>query len=240
MLRDFEEIYATAAARKGGERPLEELIARTASLPPAEIAALSDDRVLSRMSQRVFSARFSSRIIEQKWPAFETAFDGFDPISSASMSEERYDALLQDRSIVRSPARIRSVARNAQWLVELAAEHGSAARFFASWPDERYVDLLLLVQKRGDRMGGATGMRFIRSLGKPAFVSSPDMVAALVREGVLDGPPSSKRSLHVVQDALNQWARSSGRDLTAISRILAMSIGELPAAQRMPWDEVGL
>jgi len=39
------------------------------------------------------------------------------------------------------------------------------------------LTLLLLVQNRGDRMGGATGMRFIRSLGKPAFVSSPAMLA---------------------------------------------------------------
>ena len=38
MLRDFEEIYAIAAARKGGERPLEELIARTALSTPALLA----------------------------------------------------------------------------------------------------------------------------------------------------------------------------------------------------------
>lgn len=238
-MRPFSEIYAIAAARKGGDEALEALLAKTQSSSPADVAALPDDRVLSRMTRRVFGARFAGRVIDQKWPAFERAFDGFDLHSCSTMSEEHYDALLQDRTIVRSPARIRSVPRNAQWLRELAVEHGSAARFFAAWPDETFVDLLFLVQKRGDRMGGATGMRFIRSLGKPAFVTSPDMVAALVREGVVEGTPSGRRAFQTVQTALNHWAAESGRDLTAVSRVLAMSVGVVPAVQ-MPWEAVGL
>ena len=64
-----------------------------------------------------------------------------------------------------------------------------------------------------------------RDLGKPAFVTSQDVVAALIREGVLDRPPGGKRDLAAIQEAFNAWSGQSGRNLTEISRILAMSIG---------------
>jgi hypothetical protein len=37
-------------------------------------------------------------------------------------------------------------------------------------------------------------------------------------------PPGGKRDLAAIQAAFNQWSGESGRDLTAISRVLAMSI----------------
>ncbi len=51
-------------------------------------------------------------------------------------------------------------------------------------------------------------------------------MAALIREGVLERPPGGKRDLAAIQAAFNRWASESGRDLTSISRVLAMSIGE--------------
>jgi hypothetical protein len=80
------------------------------------------------------------------------------------------------------------------------------------------------LKKRASHLGGDAAGRFLRAIGKPAFITSPDMVAALIREGVLDRPPSGKRDLAVIQATFNQWSSDSGRDLTAISRVLAMSI----------------
>ena len=51
------------------------------------------------------------------------------------------------------------------------------------------------------------------------------MVAALIREGILDRPPGGKRDLAAIQVAFNLWSSESGRDLTAISHVLAMSTG---------------
>src|SRR5205085_507050 len=48
--------------------------------------------------------------------------------------------------------------------------------------------------------------------------------AALIREGVIDKPPSAKRAYCAIQAAFNAWAAESGRDLPTISRTLAMSI----------------
>jgi hypothetical protein len=40
----------------------------------------------------------------------------------------------------------------------------------------------------------------------------------------VDKTPGSKRELAAVQQAFNSWAAESGRSLTEISRILALSI----------------
>jgi hypothetical protein len=68
-------------------------------------------------------------------------------------------------------------------------------------------------------------MRFLRFMGKASFITTRDVSAALIGAGVIDKPPSGKRDLQAVQDAFNAWAKESGRDLTAMSRVLAMSTG---------------
>lgn len=220
----FAEIFALAAARKGGVPALEQILSTTTPRPPAEIALLPDDGILAEMTRRIFYAGFSSKVIDDKWAAFETGFDGFDPNACAFMSEEHFDRLMQDRGIVRNGAKIKSVQVNAQFLLALRTDHGSAARFFANWPDADYVGLLDVLKKRASHLGGDAAGRFLRAIGKPAFIATPDMVAALIRDGVVDRPPSGKRDRATIQAAFNNWSAESGRDLTAISRVLAMSV----------------
>jgi 3-methyladenine DNA glycosylase Tag len=224
-MRRFAEIFALAAQRKGGAAALEAMLTQTASRTPDEIAAIPDDRILAEMTRRIFYAGFSSKVIDDKWDAFEAGFDNFDPNACAFMTEEHFDALTRDRGIVRNGAKIRSVRINGRFLLDLRAEFGSAARFFADWPDADYVGLLDTLKKRANHLGGDAACRFLRAIGKPAFIATPDMVAALIREAVLDRPPGGKRDLATIQAAFNQWSSESGRDLTAISRVLAMSTG---------------
>jgi 3-methyladenine DNA glycosylase Tag len=131
---------------------------------------------------------------------------------------------MRDRGIVRNGSKIKAVQINAQFLLDLKAEHGSAARFFAEWPDSDYVGLLDILKKRASHLGGDAAGRFLRAIGKPAFIASPDMVSALIREGVINRPPGGKRDLAAIQAAFNAWSSESGRDLTAMSRVLAMSV----------------
>jgi 3-methyladenine DNA glycosylase Tag len=230
-MRPFDDIIALAAQRKGGVRALERLLEETPSRSPAAIAATPDDRILAAMTRRVFYAGFSSRVIDAKWEAFETAFRRFDPQACAYITEKRFDALASDTSIVRNLAKIRSVQANAVWMLELAEAHGSAARFLARWPDSDYAGLLEVLKKQGSRLGGESGMRFLRAIGKPAFVLTPDVVTALVREGVVRRAPGGKQDFAAVQSAFNEWSGQSKRDLTQISRILTMSV-ESGAARR--------
>jgi 3-methyladenine DNA glycosylase Tag len=224
-LRDFDKIFALAAARKGGAENLKRILADTKPRPARAVAKLSDDRVLSAMSKTVFAGGFAWHIIDKKWPAFETAFNRFDPHGCAFLNDEQLDALMRDRSIIRSPRKIMGVPRNARFVLDLAAEHGSAARFFADWPDESVIDVIAIIRKRGTGFGFENAARFLRAIGKPAFIDSPDVLKALVREGVLDRPSSGKKALAKIQAALNHWSAESGHDLTTLSRVLAMSGG---------------
>jgi 3-methyladenine DNA glycosylase Tag len=224
-MRSFAEIYAEAAARKGGEGALEGLIAEHRSKTSAELAAIPDHRWLAQMSKCVFQAGFSWKVIDNKWPGFETAFHGFDPKINAVMSDEEFDAHLKDAGIIRNAQKILSVRNNAAFLTDLARGHGSAAAFFAGWPDADFIGLLELMKQRAARLSGETAMRLFRHMGKPSFITSRDVTAALIAAGVIDRPPTGKKDLRAVQDAFNAWAAESGRDLTALSRALALSTG---------------
>lgn len=224
-MRKFSEIYAQAAERKGGEATLEALVAEHRPRSRAELAAAPDDRWLSQMTRCVFQAGFNWKVIDNKWPGFEAAFHGFEPRINAAMSDDEFDARLKDTRIVRNAQKILSVRHNAQFLVDLAAEHGSAARFFADWPDEDFAGLLEVMKKRAARLSGETAMRFFRFMGRPSYITSRDVSAALIAAGVIDKPPSSRRDLQAVQAAFNAWMAETGRDLTSLSRVLALSTG---------------
>ncbi|RBP02413.1 DNA-3-methyladenine glycosylase I [Roseiarcus fermentans] len=224
-MRPFDEIIGLAVGRHGGSDAFERMLAETRPSPLHVIAAIPDDRILATMTRRVFYAGFSSKVIDSKWEAFESAFEHFDPARCAWMTEERLDELLKRPDIVKNGAKIKSVLENGRFVMELAAKHGAAARFFAEWPDKDYVGLLEFLKKNASRLGGETGMRFLRSIGKPAFIPTPDVVRALIREEVLSKSPSGRGDLLKIQAAFNQWSDQSGLDLTSISRTLAMSVG---------------
>jgi len=213
-----------AALRQGGMAALDEILAKSRPSAPDVIATIQDDRILSQMTRCVFQAGFSWKVIDAKWDGFEAAFGRFEPHACAAMPEDRFDALLKDARIVRNGAKIRSVIANARFVLDLAATYGSAARAFADWPDTDYAGLLELLKTRASRLSGNAAMYFLRSIGKPSFIASRSVVAALIREGVLTKPPSGKRDLRAMNDAFNRWAAESGRDLTTISRTLAMSV----------------
>ncbi len=223
-MRAFADIYALAAEHKGGEAALEALITRPAD--PAALRTLGDDRWLAEFSKRVFQAGFNWSVIEKKWPGFEAAFEGFQPSRWALASDEDLDRLLQDTRIVRHATKIRSVFDNAVFLTSLAKEEGRpAGQVFADWPDSDFVGLLDLLKRRGSRLGGGTAQITLRFLGKPAFVLSKDVTAALIREGVIDKAATSKSALAKVQAAFNRWSEESGRSLSEISQVLARSTG---------------
>jgi 3-methyladenine DNA glycosylase Tag len=231
-MRAFDELYEVAADRKGGKDAVEALLPTPKS--HAELSAIADDRWLAGMARRVFQAGFSWSVIDNKWDGFEKAFHGFDIAWCAMMSDAELDDLLQNKEIVRNGQKIVSVRDNAVFLKDLAQEHGSAARFFADWPSDTYVDLLDVLKKSGSRLGGATAQYLLRGMGKDGFLVTADVVAALVREGIVTKSPTSKTDMRKVQDAFNRWSDQSGRPLGHISRVLAFTVesdGHRPGQQ---------
>ncbi len=222
-MRSFDSLYETAATRKGGSRALDALISKPASR--AKLARISDDRWLSAIAKSVFQAGFNWKVVENKWPDIEAAYDGFDPHAVAFQSDDDLDALVRDPRVIRQWKKLKAIRTNAQYLVELAEEHGSAARFFADFPSSRYVELLADMKARGAYLGGTTAQYFLRRMGKDSFILSRDVVAALQREKVFDGSPTSKRSLASIQDAFNTRVDDGGQSLTRVSRVLAFTVG---------------
>lgn len=221
-MRSFAELYERAARRKGGAAVLETLIPTVSSA--AELRAITDDRWLANMTQGVFQAGFVWRVVELKWPGFEAALHAFDPHAVAYLSDENIEKLATDTRIIRHHSKLLATRANAQFVLDLATEHGSTGAFFAASQPRCYADLLTVLKKRGARLGGMTGQYFLRRMGLDSWVLSQDVVRVLVDEGVLHRPPSSLRDLAAVQTAFDGWCEQSGRGLTAVSRVLALSI----------------
>ena len=104
-----------------------------------------------------------------------------------------------------------AVRDNAQFVADIAREHGSFGKFLAQWPAGDQVGLLDLLGKRGARLGGRTGQYFLRFIGKDCFVTSADVVACLRDAGLdISESPTSKKDLRKIQDQFNAWARRPG------------------------------
>ena len=228
----FRTIRARAEKRKGGSEALRRLLPPKPD--PKALAELGDDRVLSEMTRRVFSAGFAWNVIEAKWPAFEEVFLGFEPGRLSLQPDEFWDGLMKDARIVRNGAKIMSVRANASFIRDVAKEHGSFGMLLARWPSSDEIGLLELLAKRGSRLGGNTGQMLLRFLGWDGFVTSKDVVVCL-RDAGLDVADviTSKRDLTKVQAQFNAWAEETGLPFVHLSRICAMSVGENYDADRL-------
>lgn len=221
-MKSFQWIYEHVAAHKAGE----DVEALLPSVKSAEaLAQLTDDRVLSEMSLRIFRAGLKHSVVNSKWPAFEEAFFGFDPEKICLMSDEQLENLMQNDRIIRHWGKIKSVRSNALMVTELGRKTGGFAKFLADWPVEDIVGLWALLKKEGQQLGGKSGAYFLRQIGKDTFIMTDDVVAALKAQGVIDKAPTSKRDLQKVQEAFNQWRDESGRPIAHISRLLSYTVG---------------
>lgn len=221
-MKSFKWLYEHVCAHKSGE-DIEALLpqVRTAD----EIRTISDDRLLSEMSRRVFRAGLKHSVVDGKWPAFEQAFWGFDPHKVALMSDEQLENLMQNDAIIRHWGKIKSVRANALMVTEFATQYGSFANLIADWPEQEITELWALLKKQGQQLGGRSGAYFLRQAGKDTFLLTDDVVAALKAQGIIDKLPTAKRDLKKVQDAFNQWQQESGRPMAQISRLLSYTVG---------------
>jgi 3-methyladenine DNA glycosylase Tag len=224
-MTSFKTIRARAEKRKGGPAALKKLLPHEPD--KKALTKLTDDRVLAEMTQRVFSAGFAWSVIEQKWDGFEAAFLRFQPKELVVQSDDFWHDLTRDQRIVRNGAKIISVRDNAQFILDIAGEHGSFGKFLADWPSSDEIGLLDLLNKRGSRLGGNTGQMILRFIGWDGFVTSKDVVACL-RDAGLDiaEEVKSKGDLAKVQAQFNAWAKETGLPYAHLSRICALSIGE--------------
>ena len=224
-VKKFEQILKRAEKRKGGSRELQRLLPEVVS--DSKLKKLGDDRYLSMMTRIINQAGFSWKVISNKWPEFEEAFLGFDTFKLSLLSPEQWEAYTSDRRVVRNWQKIKAVQDNLYFVRAVAREYGSFGKFIAGWPASDQVGLMAYLKKYGSRLGGNSGMYFLRFMGKDSFVLSRDVVVALRGAGAeINESPTSKRDLQRIQEAFNQWHEESGLPYSHLSRIAACSVGE--------------
>lgn len=220
----FARIYQQAVVRKGGEAALKELLPPLAQA--GQLKSTGDDRYLSEMTRCVFKAGFVWRVIDNKWPGFEAAFEGFVPLYWQQVPPEVLENLLQDERIVRNMQKIRTVPGNARMIIEAGREHGSFGVFLNSWPADDQAGLLLWLKQHGARLGGNTAQYFLRRVGWDGYILSSDVMAGLQREQLVDATPGTKKALMQAQRAFNAWHQETGLPYSHLSRILSFSVGD--------------
>ena len=221
-MRDYKWLNEYCLNRFGSAEALEARLPQPCSAD--ELRALSDDRYLSLLSLRIFRAGLKHSLVDAKWPAFEEVFFGFDPEKVVLMGAERLESLMQDARIIRHLGKLKSVPRNAQFMLDVAKEKGSFAALIADWPVTDIVGLWQYLAKHGSQLGGLSAPRFLRMVGKDTFIPSDDMVAALKAQNIIDKAPTSQRDRAAVQAAFNQWHAQSGRPLCQLSVMLAHTV----------------
>lgn len=220
MVVRFVEIDEAAVARYG-RAAVEARLVHPRS--PEELRALPEDRYLSAMSRRIFTAGLAHALVDRKWPAFEEVFAGFDPEVCARLPDERIEELLADRRLIRNLPKLRAVRANARAILELRAEGGIGA-WIAAWPEEDIVGSWDELARRFQQLGGNSAAYFLRMVGKDTFILTDAVVRALRQWGVVEGEPASKPARAAVQAAFLDWRKETGRPLCQLSQILALSV----------------
>jgi 3-methyladenine DNA glycosylase Tag len=222
---DFEPILKRALKRKNGEQGLELWVSEP--LSKAAFVSQGDDRFLAMMTKVVFQAGFVWRVIENKWPDFETVFFGFDAEKMVLLSPEQWEKIGKDKRIVRNMQKILSVPQNAAYIMDQGRELGSYAAFLQQWPLEDLIGLYRHLKQAGCRLGGMSGPRMLRQMGLDTFMLNTDVVMCLQNAGLdIADQPSNKSDLAKVQGCFNEWHQTTGFSYTRLSRICASSIGQ--------------
>ena len=223
-MKAFVEIYSAAEKRKGGKVALRKL------LPPVlskkQLLAKGDDRYLAMMTKVINQAGFRWAVIEKKWPQFEDAFFQFNITKLSLLSPEQWEAYLRDTRVVRHGQKINAVMENVAFVYHESLQRGSFAHLIADWPTDDQVGLMRYLKKHGSRLGGNTGQRFLRYMGKDAFILTQDVVYALQHSGIdIADNPTSQRDLNKVQEAMNRWHQDTQLPYAHLSKLLAYSVG---------------
>lgn len=220
----FGDILHRAATRKGGRDRLMQMV--SGPLTPDEILTISDDRFLSAFTKKVFQSGFVWRVVEQKWPAFEASFFGFEIDKILLMPDEMLEKKASDPAIIRNFRKVSSIRDNALMIDDVRRKHGSFAAFVNQFDGGNICELWAYLKKHGTRLGGNTGPYALRTLGVDTFLLSRDVEGYFRQHKLIEGSLTSKRSLNTINQQFKQWHTESGLPYQSLSQIVSYSCGD--------------
>ena len=106
---------------------------------PPQVKPEGDAGYLEQMTKAIFQAGFNWRVIRDKWPSFQAAFDGFDVATVAGYADPDVERLVSDEGIVRNRRKIEATIQNARVMWELSQEHGSFHAYLRSLDGQDYA-----------------------------------------------------------------------------------------------------
>ena len=222
---NYELLYERACERKGGAAALEALLPTGAG--EAALRSLAADRYLAEFTRKIFQSGFVWRVVDQKWPAFEELFWGFDIERLLMMPDDMLERKAADPSIIRNFGKVKTVRDNAMMIAETERRREMAfGEFIAGWPVDDIVGLWAYLKKEGQRLGGNTGPYALRTLGVDTFLLTRDVEGFLRSYEIVEGGIGSKKSLTAAQAYFNALREESGRSLAELSRIVALGFGD--------------
>ena len=217
----YEQIFEQAARKFNSIEELESDM--PVVLTKEQIESRSDAFYLSTMSRRIFQAGMRHSVINSKWDHFEEVFWGFNPNKLIYIDEAFMERAMQDKGLIRHWGKLQTIPVNALEMIDLSKENESFGHFIAGW-DRDVTALWTLLAKRFKRMGGRSSCYFLRMVGLDTFILTDDVVRRLITLNIIDKKPTSKKDLLMVNNAFNELREVSGRPLSHISKLLALSL----------------
>lgn len=222
MAIDPNWLYDFVVKRFDSEKELEIFLPQPKA--DEELRAVTDDRYLSLMTRRIFRAGLRHAMVDQRWPAFEEAFWGFEPSKMILLSGEHFERLMNNKNLIRHLPKMKSIPINAQMIIEESDAYGSFGNFLAQWPSTDIVNLWRYMQQQGAQLGGMSAPLFLRMAGKDTFILTKDVVTALISQGIVERKPTTISALADCQQAFNDLQEKTGRPLCQLSIMLAMTV----------------
>ena len=131
---------------------------------PARRMPADDNGYLEELTKAVFRAGFSWKVVHDRWPGFQSAFDGFDIDQVAAYDERDLDRLLSDERIVRNGRKIEATIYSARSMKELIEEHGSFRAYLRSLDELSYRERRRILSKRFKNLGPTGVFTFLYSV----------------------------------------------------------------------------
>ncbi len=99
-----------------------------------------DGELFAMLVLEGMQAGVSWNLILEKEENFRRAFDGFDPATVAAYGEEKIEALMQEKGIIRNRKKIEAAIGNARAFCKIQEEFGSFDAFIWSFTEGKTVD----------------------------------------------------------------------------------------------------
>lgn len=128
---------------------------------PQRFTPADDNGYLEMMTKAIFQAGFSWQVVNNKWPNFQKAFDGFDVDRVAAYGPEEVDRLLSDAGIVRNGRKIEATIANAIQFQAIRHEFGSFEGYLRSLDDLAYRERQNVLSKRFKNLGRTSVFVFL-------------------------------------------------------------------------------